>query len=589
MVLLSLAACALRNRNSCSGPVAQFHRFAVVVTTLAALSGLSTSFAQQGITPELVARVKPAVVSVRGFDSAGREVSAGSGFFIGRSRIVTNYHVLEDAASATVRLASGQSCNVRGVVASDSHADLIIVEITGKGAAHLVPAASEPEVGERVLVIGAPLGLEFSVSEGLVSGIRGLKRSPTDSKPEPLLQFSAPISQGSSGSPVVNSEGCYVGVVRAGIMEAQGLNFAIPASRVADLKHTDPVAFEEWFRNDHKHKLTMACWRDPLAVLRHLPNVRTEDLHPFTLEMVAKSLMITGDYAEAIRLLQRAKARISENSFKETTDPLALRGFRVSLDAALDAAQRHASEEASAPQEYRRVCAGYRTPEWHIQMGSLFLANQRPRLALEGFRAASRLSPSDSRAFFGMGMAYLGLGRVFEARNAFADFVKLAPTDPKAHFFSGLLHASTGQFREAEHAFDTFTRLRPRSAYGFDALGSVQAHEGNWAAAEAAYSTAVRLAPLEGEYRFNLGVVYVAQGRIEQARREIASLSDSTWKDTLNCLIDGYSRTDGEILWLRTRFEMAWHWDVVFGDECQVPVKAQLLMVQFFMEGLGGG
>ena len=85
-----------------------------------------------------------------------------------------------------------------------------------------------PSVAERILVVGSPMGLEQTVNEGIVSAVREV---PSVGK---ILQISAPISPGSSGSPVINMKGEVIGVATFQLIEGQNLNFAIPGMAVLD-------------------------------------------------------------------------------------------------------------------------------------------------------------------------------------------------------------------------------------------------------------------------------------------------------------------------------------------------------------------
>jgi serine protease Do len=153
--------------------------------------------------PELVRRIKPSAVAIETFDARGEKLSRGSGFFIDVDRIVTNRHVIEGAVRAEAHSSTGTSYQIKGVLAVDAEGDIALLKIDAP-AAQVRPLTLErtsPQEGESVVVIGNPFGLEGSVTNGIVSAVRDI---PTFGR---IIQITAPISPGSSGSPVVNMQG----------------------------------------------------------------------------------------------------------------------------------------------------------------------------------------------------------------------------------------------------------------------------------------------------------------------------------------------------------------------------------------------
>jgi len=187
----------------------------------------------RGYLPRLVKRVQPAVVTVIAYNAADEMVFQGSGFFItSEGRFLTNYHVLAQAARAEVKTALGRCYPVTGVVAADRDWDLIAAEIDCplETVSSLEISGAVPEVGEQVAVVGSPLGLEHTLSVGVVSAVRRVAGGA-------YLQISAPVSPGSSGSPVINLAGEVVGIACLQVIKGQNLNFAVPGSRALALQH----------------------------------------------------------------------------------------------------------------------------------------------------------------------------------------------------------------------------------------------------------------------------------------------------------------------------------------------------------------
>src|SRR5215510_10262325 len=188
--------------------------------------------ASQDLLPELVRRIKPSAVAIETFDSHGEKLSRGSGFFVDVDRIVTNRHVLEGAIRAEVHSSTGAVFPVKGVLAVDAEGDIALLKIDAP-TPQIRPLPldkTSPQEGESVVVIGNPLGLEGSVTNGIVSAVRDI---PTFGR---IIQITAPISSGSSGSPVVNMQGQVIGIATLQITGGQSVNFAIPSERISQLQ-----------------------------------------------------------------------------------------------------------------------------------------------------------------------------------------------------------------------------------------------------------------------------------------------------------------------------------------------------------------
>ena len=184
--------------------------------------------------PSLVQRISQSVVLIYGQDKNGKLVSKGTGFFVHRNgRLVTNFHVIKEVKKLKIKLFDGQFLRVSRSLAEDRGADLVLLDVNTQGRPvkplALAPAGSI-RIGERIVVIGGPLGLQGSVSDGLISAMRKLPRYGT------LLQITAPISPGSSGSPVLNLDGEVVGIATLSFKRGQNVNFAVSVDKLRRLQ-----------------------------------------------------------------------------------------------------------------------------------------------------------------------------------------------------------------------------------------------------------------------------------------------------------------------------------------------------------------
>lgn len=211
---------------------------------LFALCAFATNASAEESLPELVRRVKPSVVSVITYNAAGEVALTGSGFFIRPGQVLTNLHVVEGASRAEIRTfeGKGKTYAVTGLADVDEDGDLAVLNVEASAVRARVAETTQtvPEEGERIFVIGNPLRLEGSVADGIVSAVREV---PSLGR---IVQITAPISHGNSGSPVFNMRGQVVGIVTIRVMNGQNINLALGSQRFASLRGAGKtIGFDE--------------------------------------------------------------------------------------------------------------------------------------------------------------------------------------------------------------------------------------------------------------------------------------------------------------------------------------------------------
>ncbi|HEU5459437.1 MAG TPA: serine protease, partial [Pyrinomonadaceae bacterium] len=151
---------------------------------------LTSAVRAQESLPTLVKRVKPAVVAISTYDANGEAVMTGSGFFLKPGQVVTNLHVVRGAVRAEIKTLDGKGkmYQVNGTLAIDEEGDLALlsVEMPLERARTSELASELPDEGEPIFVIGNPLKLEGSVSDGIVSAVREVPNSYR------IIQITAP-------------------------------------------------------------------------------------------------------------------------------------------------------------------------------------------------------------------------------------------------------------------------------------------------------------------------------------------------------------------------------------------------------------
>lgn len=210
------------------------------ILPLAAALALLAAAPSWAMAPDVLFReVSPAVWQVGTTDAQGKPIATGSAVVVAPQTLVTNCHVLKGAAHVVVRR-HNTSLGAR-LKHADTERDLCLLTAADLQATPVTIAPEPAHIGQRIYTIGAPRGLELTLSDGLVSALREEAGSGG------LIQISAPISPGSSGGGLFDEDGRLLGITSMGIVGvAQNLNFARPASLIADIPARATAALQKW-------------------------------------------------------------------------------------------------------------------------------------------------------------------------------------------------------------------------------------------------------------------------------------------------------------------------------------------------------
>jgi tetratricopeptide (TPR) repeat protein len=361
---------------------------------LALLSIIPVTARAQETLPELIRRVKPAVVAVITYDAKGEAQMTGSGFFIRPGQVLTNLHVIDGAHHAEVRTldGKGKTYAVTGITSLDDEGDLAVLSTTAPmdRARALDVASSLPEEGEDIFVIGNPLRLEGSVSNGIVSAVREVPNLGE------IIQITAPISHGNSGSPLFNMKGQVVGVITMKVTNGQNINLALGASRLKQLREEKPLTFDElsarnrtspqpealaewWYRNG-LNSLWLGNYESALGYFENAVNKNPNRAEAWI--QVGYCKVKQGRNDDAIRAFQRA-IQLRPNSF-----------------------------------------------EAYNKLGDAYYYASRFYEAIEAYKKAARLRPEMAEAYYNLGMTYLEIG---DRAAAVIQLRTLQPLDEKLY------------------------------------------------------------------------------------------------------------------------------------------------------------
>jgi len=201
-------------------------------TSLSSLAQIAAKLDPSEIYERSINSVVVAVCSTS--DGVTRQ---GTGVILrGDGVIVTDYHVCGDAANARIKMRNGDIYDQVSIVEIDEKKDIVVMKIKATGLPALPVADSDAvKIGSTVYAIGAPLGLEGSITNGIISSVRPANEMFTWADNFKIIQFTAPVAHGSSGSPLLNDRGQVVGLAFAIKNEGQNLNAAIPINYVTPL------------------------------------------------------------------------------------------------------------------------------------------------------------------------------------------------------------------------------------------------------------------------------------------------------------------------------------------------------------------
>lgn len=184
---------------------------------------------------EVIENSIPAVVSVR------TDSGSGSGFLIRQNGyIVTNNHVIVQARAATIVTSDGDGHGVY-LVGADADADIAVLKIDGEGYTLLrFGDSDEITVGEKAIAIGNPGGLDFTVTQGIISAV-----DREDANGNMFVQIDVPINPGNSGGPLINAAGKVIGVTTKKVVGFEGVGFALESNQVEEIANNLIAEYEE--------------------------------------------------------------------------------------------------------------------------------------------------------------------------------------------------------------------------------------------------------------------------------------------------------------------------------------------------------
>jgi Tfp pilus assembly protein PilF len=384
---------------------------------------LFTSAEAQQIDASRIARTAlPCVGIIYTYDANGDTIAQGSGFVMAPGNVcVTNYHVMDGAVRAVLRLPSAQYELVR-VLTANQQKDFTILSVQTSLRGLPLGSMDSLSIGDPVLAIGSPVGYAGTVSTGIISAIRDLEGSGR------LIQTTAPISPGSSGGPLLDAAGRVIGINTLTVIEGQNINFSIPINWILEAHRDSPgqkvqVAFSG-FGEGHGLRTPPPAYLEGLFFL---------DQEDYTTALKAFSEATTRDPRDALAAWIMMgccdqKLHRYEDAIRDYTQV-------IRINPNIGYAYLHRGDAFYNLNRFEDALRDY-TQAIRIDSNSAmaylgragsYLNFNRHEDAIRDFTIALRLDANLALAYFGRGIAYKGLGRLDEA---WADQGRLRQLDP---------------------------------------------------------------------------------------------------------------------------------------------------------------
>ena len=450
-------------------PMFKLWQLPLVFTLAGVLLSCPLSNAPAQTAPQIAEKALAATVSLEMQDTNGVILGRGSGFFVRPNLIATNYHVIEGAARGTAKLVDRhKTSTIEGITAIDKTNDLALLKVTMQGIKSLSLADSDTVlIGETVFVAGNPMGLEGTISEGIISSRR-------DRYTKERLQMTAPISPGSSGGPVLNRKGKVIGVSVATYrgLAAQNLNFAIPSNYLKTL-------------------LAQSGTVKPFSE-------QSQSISAFTYLIRGYEKGELGDYKGAIASYTQAiRLDLSDNLLSIAYNNRGL-------------AKANLGQHRAAISDYDsaiRLKPDY--AYFYYNRGYAKANLGQHRAAISDYDSAIRLKPDYADAYLNRGAAKANLGQHRAAISDYDSAIRLKPDSALAYYNRGLAKYKLGQHRAAISDYDSAIRLKPDYADAYINRGVAKLELGRTSSAKRDFQTALKLAEQAGDESLKAAIMKV--------------------------------------------------------------------------------
>lgn len=425
-------------------------------------------FAQELSPEQIYEKVNNCVVVIHSFDFSGKLAKQGSGVVISeKGWIVTNYHVYDGCERMEVKH-NDKIVKFTDVIGFDVDRDILILKIKNNMFPSISLANSDYlKVGQRVYAIGSPLGLENSISEGIISGLRNI-----DYNNRNYIQITASISPGSSGGAVVNSLGELIGISTMERKGGQNLNFAIPIN-------------------------------DILSISPH-QNISKKDINATTLFSQGLNAMEAEDYEKAINYFNDYL-----EIYPNDLDALYNRGFSFYKINKPDLVIKDLNKFIAIKNDDSEVynLRGLAYIDWGWKSKSEDLLKERSDIALTDFIRAVELDANYAEPYFNLAKTYRRhpYMMIDKAIYYYSKAIQVDNTYFQAYYYRAHCYFDNKQYYDAINDLTFYIKNKPKMCVAYILRGNCYYELKNYKEALNNYDMAINISPNGHSYYYDRG------------------------------------------------------------------------------------
>jgi tetratricopeptide (TPR) repeat protein len=426
------------------------HLHTTALASALLLFTLTSPVAQAKTASEVYEQAAKSTVVVGNFDAQGKQKSMGSGVVMPDGDVVTNCHVVKGAIRLTVRV--GQTERPATLRYSDWDRDVCSLSSNGLNApAATVGSSKSLKVGAKVYAIGAPKGLELTLSDGIVSSLRELDGGQ-------YIQTTAAISPGSSGGGLYDDKGALVGLTTFYYAEGQSLNFAVPIDWVKDL---------------------------PKRSLKNQPSTET------TTTWLSKAMLL-----DNLKDLERLLAHTMRWTKEQPNSVDAWYGLGLAYSRIFKHVEAIDALHQALKIDPKNAFA------WN-NLGMSYNANKQYVQAIDALHQALRINPDFALAWNNLGISYNHNKQYVQGKDALLKVLQIDPKNAFAWNNLGVAYKNMQQYSQATNAYLEALQINPRDVAAMSNLGVIYHLTGDSIKVNEVYTKLKTIDPAQADKFFN--------------------------------------------------------------------------------------